>query len=218
MNRWLIIALLIGSFSCAQKKTQDRFEIDLPFFNDPDLTPVWILPSDSAYQDIHTISSFELVNQDGDTISNEHFDGKLYVANFFFTICSSVCPKMTKNLHRVQENFGNNEQVKILSHTVMPWSDSVGRLKEYAQMNEIMSGHWHLATGSKEEIYSIARHSYFADQGSGKHVTDMNDFLHTEKLILIDQKRRIRGVYNGTLPLEVDRMIEDIGYLLRLDN
>ena len=121
---------------------------------------------------------------------------------------------MTKNLLVVQDTFKNDDRVKLISHSVMPWVDSVSRLKEYAKLNEIDGEKWHLVTGEQEEIYSLARQSYFADEGFGKSVTDPSDFLHTEKMILIDQKRRIRGVYNGTIPLEMQRMIEDIKLLL----
>ena len=122
---------------------------------------------------------------------------------------------MMGNLLKVQDTFKSNPNIKILSHTVMPWLDSVSRLRDYADFNGINAENWSLLTGEKKEIYELARNSYFADEGFGKSVTKDDDFLHTENLVLIDQNRRIRGVYNGTLSLETKRLIEDINYLLK---
>ncbi|MEQ6167760.1 SCO family protein [Ekhidna sp. MALMAid0563] len=209
-NFILIVFIWIGA--CTSKK--ETVEIDLPFYNEETFTAEWIDEDDSGYEDIHTISDFEFVNQDGRVITNKTFDGKVYVANFFFTLCPTVCPKMEANLSLIQDEFQGNDQVKILSHTVMPWADSVARLKEYAFQNEINSDQWYLVTGKQEEIYKMGRLDYFADEGFGKGVTDLDDFLHTENIVLVDQERRIRGIYNGTLKLEMRRMIADIKYLL----
>ncbi|MEQ8627921.1 SCO family protein [Ekhidna sp.] len=209
-NFILIVFIWIGA--CTSKK--ETVEIDLPFYNEETFTAEWIDEDDPRYEDIHTISDFEFVNQDGRVITNKTFDGKVYVANFFFTLCPTVCPKMEANLSLIQDEFQGNDQVKILSHTVMPWADSVARLKEYAFQNEINSDQWYLVTGKQEEIYKMGRLDYFADEGFGKGVTDLDDFLHTENIVLVDQERRIRGIYNGTLKLEMRRMIADIKYLL----
>ena len=183
--------------------------VDLPFYNDPEFNAVWIDSDDPAYQQIHTIAPFELINQNGDTISDTDFDNKIFVANFFFTICPGVCPRMTGNLMSIQSEFKTDSTIRILSHTVMPWVDSVSVLKEYAEQRGIESK-WDLVTGTKEQLYTLGRGSYFADEGFGKSVTLESDFLHTENIILVDDKKRIRGVYNGTLPLEMTRLIEDI--------
>ena len=205
-NFILIVFIWIGA--CTSKK--ETVEIDLPFYNEETFTAEWIDEDDPRYEVIHTISDFEFVNQDGRVITNKTFDGKVYVANFFFTLCPTVCPKMEANLSLIQDEFQGNDQVKILSHTVMPWADSVARLKEYAFQNEINSDQWYLVTGKQEEIYKMGRLDYFADEGFGKGVTDLDDFLHTENIVLVDQERRIRGIYNGTLKLEMRRMIADI--------
>ncbi|WP_424963244.1 SCO family protein [Ekhidna sp.] len=210
-NFMLIIVILIGA--CTSKK--EKAEIDLPFYSEETFTAEWIAEDDPRYGKIHTISDFEFINQEGKLITNKTFDGKVYVANFFFTLCPTVCPKMEANLSLIQEEFQGNDQVGILSHTVMPWADSVARLKVYALQNDINSDQWHLVTGEQEEIYKMGRLDYFADEGFGKGVTDLDDFLHTENIVLVDQKRRIRGIYNGTLKLEMRRMIEDIRYLLK---
>ena len=117
---------------------------------------------------------------------------------------------MTNNLQRVQEAFAQDDEVMLVSHTVMPWLDSVEVLKDYALKNEIQTSKWQLLTGDKNLIYQLGRQSYFADEGFGKSVTDIDDFLHTENIVLVDGNQHIRGVYNGTLPLEMTRLIEDI--------
>lgn len=217
MRQLLLYGMIALLFASCQKKKPVRMneEISLPYYIEETWTPEWIDEGDERYSSIPMIADFEFTNQDGKVINNDTFTGKIYVTNFFFTICPSVCPKMTKNLDLIQERFLNDERVKILSHSVMPWVDSVATLKEYALRNEIDSKIWHLVTGDKRELYTMARESYFADEGFGKTVTSDEDFLHTENIMLVDQKRRLRGVYNGTLPLEMKRMIEDIETLLK---
>ena len=131
----LFIGLLVG---CSSKKGTGK--IDLPFYNEETFTAEWIEEADPAYDQIHTISDFQFINQEGESITNEDFDGKIYVANFFFTLCPTVCPKMEANLSLIQDEFKGNDQIKILSHTVMPWADSVERLKEYG-FQTVASGH-----------------------------------------------------------------------------
>lgn len=216
MNPAIFLLLVTLSIvSCQSNPKINDISIDLPFYNQADYTPEWIEPDDPKYEEIHTIAPFKFMNQNGDTITNNTFEGKVYAANFFFSICPNVCPKMRKSLALVQDAYSNNDRVKILSHTVMPWVDSVARLQEYALQNDINSDQWYLVTGNKEDIYELARNSYFADEGFDKTVTTEEDFLHTENIVLIDQKRRIRGIYNGTLPLEMKRMMEDIETLLQ---
>jgi protein SCO1/2 len=213
---WLLICVWL--ISCdrqeSKKETQEIIEIELPYYNEPTFTPEWIEEDAVGYNKIHSIANFKFQNQNGNWIEQSDLDGKLYVANFFFSICPNVCPLMTGNLLKVQEAFQSNPNVKILSHTVMPWLDSVGRLKEYAVLNGIDDENWSLLTGDKNDIYQLARSSYFADEGFGKTVTEEDDFLHTENLVLIDQNRHIRGIYNGTLSLETKQLIEDIKSLL----
>lgn len=211
--RYLLIAYLaISVFGCQKKSKQE--ELDLPFYNDDTWSAEWISEGDADYDQIHTIPPFRFVDQQGDTISNSTFKGKVYVTNFFFTICPTVCPKMEKNLSIIHDRFKDNDRLAILSHTVMPWADSVPRLKEYAQQNDINASQWHLVTGDQDDLYKMGRLAYFVDEGFGKGLTDLEDFLHTENIVLIDQKRRIRGIYNGTLKLEMNRMTDDINQLL----
>ncbi|MBR09360.1 MAG: SCO family protein [Rickettsiales bacterium] len=199
----LIFLLGIYLFGCDSKSTK----VSMPYYTQADFTPKWIAGNVDT---IHQVADFSLTNQDGQIITNADLKGKIYVTNFFFTICPTVCPKMTNNLQRVQEAFAQDDEVMLVSHTVMPWLDSVEVLKEYALKNEIQTNKWQLLTGDKSLIYQLGRQSYFADEGFGKSVTDMDDFLHTENIVLVDGNQHIRGVYNGTLPLEMTRLIEDI--------
>jgi protein SCO1/2 len=184
----------------------------LPFFNKPDWTPEWIDVSDPNYKKIHTIPSFSFIDQNGNTLNEKKIEGKIYVSNFFFTKCRSICPKMTSHMFLLQEYYKKDNAIFLLSHSVTPESDSVATLKAYSELNKVDYSKWRLLTGSKKEIYSLARQQYFAGDSIGVYQSD-KDFLHTENFILIDKHRRIRGVYNGTLLVEIDRIKEDIEIL-----
>jgi protein SCO1/2 len=162
---------------------------------------------------LHTIAPFKFIDQQGDTVTNKTFESKIYVANFFFTICPGICPKMTNNLQQVANAF-KNKPILFISHSVTPDIDSVAQLKKYAQDHQINNLQWHLVTGNKQEIYSLARQSYFVEQEIGFDYTTQQ-FLHTEHFILVDQQGHLRGIYKGTLQLEVNRLIEDINLLLK---
>ena len=192
--------------SCKEAKKEQ-----LPFYNTPDFTPLWLSLTDKQYSSLHTIAPFSLTDQNGKTITNKNVQDKIYVANFFFTTCAGICPKMMKNLKKVQEAFQNTNGVIILSHSVLPETESVQRLASYAERFHIQSN-WHLLTGNKEEIYNIARKSYFADEETGYN-KNSNDFLHTENCVLVDGTGRIRGVYNATLELEINKLIGHIKIL-----
>ena len=211
-----LFVLIIFSCQKMSKIYKDsEYTIELPYYNEPTFTPIWLDKSDPKIKNIHSIKTFDFQNQEGKWISQSNLKGKIYIANFFFTSCTTVCPKMATNLLKVQNEFSNNDKVKIMSHTVMPWVDNQKRLKEYGEINNIDSKFWYLLTGPKDEIYKIARESYFADEGFGKSVTTIEDFIHTEKFFLIDSNNKIRAIYNGTLSLETNRMIEDIKSLLK---
>jgi protein SCO1/2 len=146
-------------------------------------------------------------------ITQKDIEGKIHVANFIFTSCGSICPVMTSHLKLLQQAFENNSNVVLLSYSVTPWIDSVPRLQQYAISNDIHSKNWHLLTGSKSIIYTLARTSYFAEEDLG-FTKDSTQFLHTEHIILVDKNKRIRGVYNGTLQLETEQMVKDIQMLM----
>ncbi len=161
----------------------------------------------------HFISNFSFVNQNGKTITQKDYEGKIYVADFFFTTCGSICPKMTTNLAEVQKAFINNPKVMLLSHSVLPDIDSVPVLKAYAIKNRVNDKKWNLVTGNKKEIYSMARKSYLAvKQGKPSEIYDM---VHTENFVLIDDKRRVRGFYDGTKKEDVQQLIDDINFLCK---
>jgi protein SCO1/2 len=207
---FILFVVLLG---CRSKKPQAE---GLPFYNQPDFTPEWISPSDASYKNIHTIPDFSFTDQDGETVTEKTVEGKIYVADFFFTHCGSICPVMTKNMGKLQAFFLDNKDVMFLSHSVLPESDSVPVLKKYAEARGVISGKWHLLTGDREKIYSLARKQYFAGDTIGYYQSG-DEFLHTENFILLDKHRRIRGVYNGTLEFEMERLKEDIGDLLKED-
>ncbi|MEO7984497.1 MAG: SCO family protein, partial [Bacteroidota bacterium] len=202
-------------FACLGCKTKPR-ELSLPFINQPDFTPEWIDKDDPAYSTIHRIPAFSFTDQDGKTVTEKTVEGKIYVADFIFTRCGSICPKMTANMGILQEKFRNNDAVLLFSHSVTPAMDSVPVLKKYAEAKGVISGKWHLLTGREEDIYALAKKQYYAGDTIGYYQTG-NEFLHTENFILVDKHRRIRGVYNGTLALEMDRLSDDIKTLLKED-
>lgn len=156
----------------------------------------------------HKIADFNLINQNGETITQDDYKDKIYVADFFFTTCQTICPVMTKNMHEVQKAFIADNDVKMLSHTVTPEIDTVAQLKRYAQEKGVNASKWNLVTGDKKQIYELARKSYLAvkDDGDGGSF----DMIHTENFMLIDKERQIRGYYDGTNPKEIERLIEDI--------
>jgi protein SCO1/2 len=198
-----IIAVFIAYF--IQKK--DR----LPIYNPADINPSLV---DESVRDVdhnHRIQSFTLINQLGDTISEKNFEGKIYVADFFFTRCMGICPKMTKQMDRAARELVDEKEVMFLSHSVTPVSDSVAVLAEYAELYGANPEQWMLVTGDKKEIYDLARKFYFAvtTEGNG----DSTDFIHTENFVLIDKEKRIRGFYDGTSSKDVDQLIDDIRLL-----
>jgi len=162
----------------------------------------------------HTISDFNLINQNGDIITQAFYDDKIYVADFFFTTCQSICPVMTKNMKKVQDKLINDKEILLLSHSVTPEIDSVEQLKRYAISHQINDDKWNLVTGDKKQIYNLARKSYLAveDNPIGEY-----DMIHTENFILIDKKNQIRGFFDGTLELEIARLLDDIEILKKLD-
>ena len=169
---------------------------------------------DSTLQHVkkyHRIADFSLLNQNGDTITQENYRDKIYVADFFFTTCPTICPIMTANLVEVQAALANDPEVLLLSHSVTPEIDSVAQLNKYAIEKGVNDAKWNLVTGDKKQIYELARKSYLAVQEDGDG--GPFDMIHTENFILVDKKRRIRGFYDGTKEEEMDRLLSDIEIL-----
>lgn len=207
----LLVTIFFSIYSLMNRK-------DLPIITPRDVNPELV---DSTVQHIgykHTIAPFKFINQNGKVVTNKNYEGKIYVADFFFTTCQTICPKMTTNMTWLQEQIKNNPKVKLLSHTVFPDEDTVEVLKRYAKERGVIDSKWNLVTGKKEEIYKIARQSYLVVKTGQPE--ELYDMVHTENFVLVDQKGRIRGFYDGTLLDEekegvknVKQLLEDIEFL-----
>lgn len=182
-------------------------EKPLPIFGEREL-----VGADTVY---HTIAPFQFVNQDSALVTNETFSDKIYVADFFFTSCRTICPIMKTQMLRVYEATQQMPDVLILSHTIDPEYDTVALLKDFAQRLGVSSSKWHFVTGVKDSIYKIAQTSYFATAMEDK--TEPDGFIHSGAFLLIDKKQRIRGKYDGTKEEDVNRLIVDIKKLKRED-
>jgi protein SCO1/2 len=195
--------------SCIEDKKKKDVALnsvtELPYFDSADFTPRWEKPE-------HKIPKFSFINQNGETVTNKDYYGSIYIADFFFTTCPGICPKLEKNMSLLQEYYKNEDAIKLLSHTVMPWVDDVVKLKKYEEHNNINAQKWNLVTGDRDALYNIARNGYFADEYFVK-TKDESEFIHTENFILVDKEGYIRGVYNGTIELDVKRLIRHIDIL-----
>lgn len=197
---------LIFSYQILKPKPQ------LPIYNPSQLDRRLVDESIQRKGTGHRTLPFKLVNQYGDTITEKNVEDKIFVADFFFTTCPSICRDMAVEKRRLQDVFKDDDQIMILSHTVTPEMDSVPVMYEYAQMQGTIKGKWELLTGDKPQIYQLARQSYFAvlDEGGNG---DESDFIHTENFVLVDPNKRIRGFYDGTSKEDVDLLIADIAIL-----
>jgi protein SCO1/2 len=191
----------------------------LPIYNPSDVNPELV---DTTVQHIsidHSIDNFSFTNQNGKIVTQKDYEGKIYVADFFFTTCKTICPKMTNNMAWLQDQLKNNPKVLLLSHSVTPEIDSVSVLNEYAKSKGVIDAKWNLVTGNKKDIYYIARKSYLVVK-TGKP-EELYDMVHTENFVLVDTKKRVRGFYDGTNldgPTEpgiknVTQLLEDIIWL-----
>ncbi len=187
----------------------------LPIYNPADVNPELVDSTVQFVAKYHTIADFSFTNQNGKTITQKDYEGKIYVADFFFTTCGSICPIMTTNMIDVQKAFVNNPKVMMLSHTVTPEIDSVPVLKKYALEKGVIDSKWNLVTGDKKDIYRMARKSYLAVK-LGKP-EELYDMVHTENFVLVDAESRVRGFYDGTKKEDIQKLIEDIQWLLTED-
>lgn len=206
----LLLITLVSSCNTKPKNTlkppkTSRVAV-LPYFKEASFTPVWLTQKPHNF---HKIPSFTLVNQNGQNVTEKTFAQKIYVADFFFTSCPGICPRMTNNMHKIQEAFKNDDEVLLLSHSVTPVIDSVPTLKHYAQVNNVLDHKWHLVTGNRQEIYDLGRKFYFVEEDLGIAKAE-DDFLHTENFILVDKNKHIRGIYNGLNTASVNQLIADI--------
>ncbi|MBE7641412.1 MULTISPECIES: SCO family protein [Salegentibacter] len=183
----------------------------LPVYQ-PDMVNVELV--DSTVQHVrkyHTVKDFELINQNGDTITQDYYKDKIYVADFFFTTCLTICPVMTDHMLDIQEEIKDDPEVLLLSHTVFPKTDSVPVLKAYAEEKGVLDEKWNLVTGSKKHIYELARKSYLASKSNGDG--GPYDMIHTENFVLVDKEKRIRGFYDGTDAEAIESLMHDIEVL-----
>lgn len=199
----ILIGIILVGILYYQNKQKKQPIRKLPYYGPAELTD----------KSKHTIASFTLINQYGDTITSKYVQGKIYVVDYFFVTCKSICPIMAKQMKRVYNEFKNEPDILILSHTVNPEDDSVSVLKTYAEKNGVFDKKWLFLTGNKKHLYELARKSYLlsVDEGDG----GPDDFIHTQNFALIDKHGHIRGYYDGTDSLEVSRLITDIKVLLQ---
>lgn len=203
-NFWIGVSALC-MISCNYSQSEHKTEL-------PIMGERQIVNGDTLY---HTIPDFQFVDQDSNLVTQSTFEGGIYVADFFFTSCPTICPQMSAQMLRLQDKFSDNPEVKLLSHSIDPIRDSVATLKSYAEKLEIDSRKWHLVTGKKDSIYQIAK-SYLVPAQEDKSAP--GGYLHSGAFILIDNQRRIRNYYDGTKPEEVDLLMEDIEFLLSTDS
>lgn len=202
---FLLVFTLLG---CNNKSNSEK-ESALPYYGESSFTPKWLATDSKEAMEMHRIPNFSLINQNGEVITRNTFKNKIYVADFFFTSCSGICPKMTSNMSVLQEAFKTDDDVLLLSHTVTPETDTVEVLNEYAKTKGVTPNKWHLVTGSRSEIYNLGRNAYFIEEDLGELKTD-DDFLHTENFVLIDKNQHIRGIYNGLNKTAIQQLIADI--------
>ncbi|UBZ08238.1 SCO family protein [Salegentibacter mishustinae] len=188
-------------------------EETLPVYQ-PDMVNAELVDSTVRYvRKYHTVKDFELINQNGDTITQDYYKDKIYVADFFFTTCLTICPVMTDHMLKIQEKIKDDPEVLLLSHTVFPKTDSVPVLKAYAEEKGVLDKKWNLVTGDKKHIYELARKSYLASKSNGDG--GPYDMIHTENFVLVDKEKRIRGFYDGTDAEAIENLMHDIKVLKR---
>jgi protein SCO1/2 len=180
----------------------------LKVYSPSDVNPSLVHESIKHITKDHTIANFELINQNGETITQKNYKDKIYIADFFFTRCTNICVAMAYNMNELQEYYKDDNDIMFLSHSVTPVMDSVPVLKEYAKNKGVIDGKWNVTTGAKKHIYDLARKSYFAviEDGDGGE----DDFIHTEQFVLVDKERRIRGYYDGTNKEDMQKLKDDM--------
>lgn len=205
----------ISLFYYASTKTKQKEEA-LPIYNPIDLDPEVVDPELLRVGRGHTIGSFSFSNQEEKTITQKEVEGKVYVVEYFFTTCGTICPVMNKQMQRVQKAHSGKKDFKILSFTVNPEVDDVAQMKLYADTHHADNNQWWFLTGKKENLYTLARTSFFVlKPAEAQNLGDAgSDFIHTNNFVLVDRKMRIRGYYDGTSTQEVDKLIKDIDLLL----
>ncbi|WP_435578148.1 SCO family protein [Gilvibacter sp.] len=202
----LILSALIITIMYRALKPKDR----LPIIEPVTIAEELVDPSMQFVKKYHGIPDFKLLNQNGDTITQADYEDKIYVADFFFTTCATICPIMTDHMVQIQEALNGDPMVKLLSHSVTPEIDSIPQLKKYALEKGVNDSVWNLVTGDREQIYDLARKAYFAAK---KDAVSEYGMIHTENFVLIDKEKRLRGYYDGTDPDDIEQLLKDIEIL-----
>jgi protein SCO1/2 len=188
-----------------------KVEKRLPIFQPADINTILIDSAIAHVKKFHKIANFKLLNQNGDFVTQDTYKDKIYVADFFFTTCASICPIMTDNMRLIQKEMLLDDEVMLLSHSVTPRRDSVPQLKQYAIEKGVIAKKWNLVTGDKKEIYDLARKSYGVAKTDGDG--GPFDMIHTENFVLVDKEKRMRGFYDGTKAADIEKLLEDIQIL-----
>ena len=199
-------AIVISSFYFMRKPVKN-----LPIYSPSMISKELVAEEIQFVKKYHKIKDFSLLNQNGHKITEEDYNNKIYVADFFFTTCPTICPIMTENMGYLQNKLIDNPEILLVSFSVTPEIDSVQQLKKYALEKNVIDSKWNLLTGDKKEIYDLARKSYLVaknDGDGGKY-----DMIHTENFVLVDKEKRIRGFYDGTNQSEMDKLLDDIRIL-----
>ena len=183
----------------------------LPIYQPAKVNPELVDSSIQYQKKYHKIADFELVNQNGARITQENYDGKIYVADFFFTTCQTICPIMTEHMYKIQQQTLSDPDILLLSHSVTPEIDNVAQLQRYAKTKGVLDSKWNLVTGDKKQIYDLARSSYLEVKMAGNGGD--YDMIHTENFMLIDANKQIRGFYDGTDPEAIETLLDDIKVL-----
>ncbi len=204
-SHFLCLSLFLGVSSCNTKEQRV-----LPIYNPRDFKSELVDKTLRDKTSNHKVADFNLINQNGQVITQDNYKDKIYVTDFFFTTCGTICPIMTDNMTKIQEEFIDNDDIMFLSLSVLPETDNVSVLKAYALAKGVIDTKWNVTTGDKKHIYNLARQSYFAvvERGDG-----LQDFIHTPNFILIDKEKQIRGIYDGTNDEDIKRIIDDIHIL-----
>jgi protein SCO1/2 len=212
---FLAIFCMVGIGLFYYSYTKPKKEI-LPIYNPVDIDPEAVDPELLRIGRGHIIGSFQFTNQEGKKITDKDVEGKVYVAEYFFTTCGTICPVMNKQMQRIQKAHSGNKNVKLLSFTVDPETDDVEQMKLYADTHGADKHQWWFLTGKREDLYALARKSFFVlKPAEAQNLGDAgSDFIHTNNFVLVDQKMRIRGYYDGTSVKEVDQLIRHIDLLL----
>ncbi len=216
MKRILALAILFTvGITIAYFMMQPK-EKPLPVINPVDVEAEMVDPEMLRVGLGHRIGNFSFLNQEGETITQAEVEGKVYVAEYFFTTCGTICPRMNEQMRRIQFEFAANDAVRLMSFTVDPDIDTVAQMKRYADDHGAKKGQWHFLTGSKEDLYELARKSFFVlKPAEAQNLGDVgSDFIHTNNFVLVDREGRIRGYYDGTSKKEVDELMLDIQRLL----